>query len=58
MRIYFERRRFVAPHTYAISWVEDNGGTVVHVDDFHRHLSRSYYTPRGGELIYSEAVIQ
>jgi hypothetical protein len=47
----------VGPHLYVIYWTEADGGTVVHVDDFKRHISRSYYTPAGKPLVQSKATI-
>lgn len=47
----------ITDHIYAISWTEYDGGTVVHIDDFQHHLSRSFYTPSGGKLMYSQAEI-
>jgi hypothetical protein len=41
----------IGPHVYVIFWTEADGGTVVHVDDFRQHISRSYYTPPGQKLV-------
>lgn len=40
----------IAPGVYAISWQEADGATVVHVDDFARGTSRSFFTTTSMEL--------
>lgn len=47
----------IAPHIYMIFWTEPDGGTVVHVDDFQRRISRSYHTPPGKAIMPSVAQI-
>lgn len=36
--------RKVSDTQYLITWQEDDGGTVVHLDDFEKGLSFSHYT--------------
>jgi hypothetical protein len=36
----------VAQGVFAISWQENDGATVVHVDDFERGTSHSFFTTR------------
>lgn len=36
--------REVAPGVFSISWQEASGATVVHVDDFVRGLSQTFFT--------------
>lgn len=36
--------RQVSDSQYLITWQEDDGGTVVHLDDFEKGLSFSHYT--------------
>jgi hypothetical protein len=36
--------RQVSESQYLITWQEDDGGTVVHLDDFEKGLSFSHYT--------------
>lgn len=43
----------IAPHIYAIRWTEADGGIVMHIDDFNKNISRSYYVPAGGTLVES-----
>lgn len=40
----------VAEGVFAISWQEHDGSTVVHVDDFNRGRSLSFFTTPGPEL--------
>lgn len=54
VRYYWQR---VAPHIYTMYWTEADGGVVVHVDDFRKRLSRSYYTPPGRSVVPSMAKI-
>jgi len=40
----------VANDIFLISWQEADGATVVHVDDFDAHTSRSFYTTPNMDL--------
>ena len=48
----------IAPHIYAIRWTEADGGAVMHIDDFNKDISRSYYIPAGGTLFESWAPLR
>jgi hypothetical protein len=48
----------IAPHIYAIRWTDADGGTLMHIDDFNKDISRSYYVPAGGTLIESWAPLR
>ncbi len=48
----------IAPHLYAIRWTEADGGTVMHIDDFNKGISRSYYVPAGAPLVESWAPLR
>ncbi|WP_429811304.1 MoaF-related domain-containing protein [Ensifer sp. B1-9] len=46
--------RRLGGETYAISWQEADGSTVVHVDDFQAGRSLSFFTTRQGQFFRLE----
>lgn len=44
--------------SYAISWQEADGATVVHIDDFSSGRSLSFFTTRSGEFFRLEGKLR
>lgn len=50
--------RQVSETQYLITWQEDDGGTVVHLDDFEKGLSFSHYTNAHHEFFVMDGRIR
>lgn len=50
--------RQVSDSQYLITWQEDDGGTVVHLDDFEKGLSFSHYTNARHEFFVMDGNIR
>lgn len=50
--------RQVSSTQYLITWQEDDGGTVVHLDDFEKGLSFSHYTNAQHEFFVMDGRIR
>ena len=50
--------RQVSDSQYLITWQEDDGGTVVHLDDFEKGLSYSHYTNARHEFFVMDGYIR
>lgn len=50
--------RQISDTQYLITWQEDDGGTVVHLDDFEKGISFSHYTNARHEFFVMEGRIR